>query len=224
VRSGGAEDDILIVGGEDHKTGQHEDLQAPFGSLERWARERYPMAGQVVFRWSGQVMEPFDGIGYIGRNPGGQNVFVITGDSGNGMTHTTLGAMLVTDLICGRPNRWERLYDPSRKKIKGGSEYIRENVNVALQYRDYLAKGDVPASDEIANGSGAVLRRGLKLVAAFRDEHGVLHERSAICPHLGCVVRWNHVERTWDCPCHGSRFDGFGKVLNGPSPVDLEKV
>lgn len=219
-----SDEDILIVGGEDHKTGQHEDLHAPFGRLERWTRERYPMSGEVAFRWSGQVMEPFDGIGFIGRNPGEQNVFVITGDSGNGITHTTLGAMLVTDLIAGRPNRWESLYEPARKKVKGGTEYVRENVNVALQYRDYLARGDASSSDEIAKGSGAVLRRGLKLVAAFRDDQGVLHERSAVCPHLGCVVRWNHVERTWDCPCHGSRFDGLGKVLNGPSPVNLEKL
>src|SRR5262249_1736160 len=107
--------DFLIVGGEDHKTAQPEELAAPFGRLERWTRERYPFAGEVRFRWSGQVMEPYDCLGYLGRNPGEKNVYVITGDSGNGMTHGTLGAMLVRDLILGRSNAWEKLYDPSRK-------------------------------------------------------------------------------------------------------------
>jgi glycine/D-amino acid oxidase-like deaminating enzyme/nitrite reductase/ring-hydroxylating ferredoxin subunit len=216
--------DLLIVGGEDHKTGQHEDLHAPFGRLERWTRERYPMAGEVRFRWSGQVMEPYDKLGYIGPNPGEQNVYVITGDSGNGMTHTTLGAILVSDLIAGRRNDWATLYDPSRKSIGASGEYTKENLNVVAQYRDYLARGDIASAEELRPGSAGVLRRGLKLVAVYRDDSGTLHERSAVCPHLGCVVRWNHVEKTWDCPCHGSRFDGRGKVLNGPSPVDLNEA
>jgi Rieske Fe-S protein len=213
--------DILIVGGEDHKTGQPEDLAAPFGRLERWTRERYPMAGQVRFRWSGQVMEPYDGLAYIGRNPGEKNVYIITGDSGNGMTHGTLGAMLVTDLITAHPNPWATLYDPTRKTLSASLQYARENVNVVAQYRDHVARGEVKSTDEIRNGQGAVLRRGLKLIAAYRDENGRVHERSAICPHLGCVLRWNSVEKSWDCPCHGSRFNGVGKVINGPSLGDL---
>jgi len=213
--------DLLIVGGEDHKTGQPEDLAAPFGRLERWTRERYSMAGEVKFRWSGQVMEPYDGLAYIGRNPGEKNVYLITGDSGNGMTHGTLGAMLVADLIAERANPWETLYDPSRKTLSASKEYAAENLNVAAQYRDYLKRGDVRSTDEIRNGQAGVVRRGIKLIAAYRDESGKLHERSAVCPHLGCVVRWNSVEKSWDCPCHGSRFNGFGKVLNGPSLGDL---
>lgn len=218
--------DLLIVGGEDHKTGQQPDLSAPFGRLERWTRERYPMAGEIKYRWSGQVMEPYDKLAYLGRNPGDrdQEVYVITGDSGNGMTHGTIGGMLITDLIMGRPNEWEALYDPSRKSVRGSSEYVRENLNVVAQYRDFLARGDVSSPDEIHKGQGGVFRRGLKLIAGFRDEKGSLHERSAVCPHLGCVVRWNSVEKTWDCPCHGSRFDGNGKVLNGPALGDLEKA
>ena len=214
--------DLLIVGGEDHKTGQHEDGGAPFGRLERWTRERYPMVGEVKFRWSGQVMEPYDKLGYIGHNPADEkNVYVITGDSGNGMTHGTIGGILCTDLIMGRKNEWETLYEPKRKTVSASLEYTKENLNTAAQYRDWFARGDVASADEIRNGTGAVLRRGLKHVAAFRDAEGVLHEKSAVCPHLGCIVRWNHVEKTWDCPCHGSRFNPTGKVLNGPSLGDL---
>ena len=219
--------DLLIVGGEDHKTGQPEDLAAPFGRLERWTRERYSMAGEVKFRWSGQVMEPSDGLGFIGRNPSDDpNVYVITGDSGNGMTHGTIGGMLCTDLITGRPNDWATLYDPGRKMVQpsASASYARENLNVVAQYRDFLARGDFASADEIKNGTGAIVRHGLKLVAAYRDPQGVLHERSAVCPHLGCIVRWNHVEKSWDCPCHGSRFAPQGKVLNGPSLGDLSQV
>jgi glycine/D-amino acid oxidase-like deaminating enzyme/nitrite reductase/ring-hydroxylating ferredoxin subunit len=224
VRGTGGLNDLLIVGGEDHKTGQPEEMGAPFGRLERWTRERYSMAGEVKFRWSGQVMEPYDKLGYIGRNPADEkNVFVITGDSGNGMTHGTIGAILCTDLIMGRKNEWETLYDPRRKTMSPSAslEYTKENLNTAAQYRDWLARGDVASVEEIKNGTGAIIRKGLKHVAVYRDDSGVLHEKSAVCPHLGCVVRWNHVEKTWDCPCHGSRFEARGKVVNGPSLGDL---
>jgi len=226
VRNGSKQETLLIVGGEDHKTGQADEGSAPFGRLEKWTRDRYPMAGEVKYRWSGQVMEPVDKIAYIGRNPmDEENVYVITGDSGNGMTHGTIGGMLITDLIMGRSNPWETLYNPKRKthSIKSFKEYVRENADVAAQYADYLARGEVSSVDEIRPGFGAILRRGMHLIAASRDEQGVLNERSAICPHLGCVVRWNHVEKTWDCPCHGSRFDLTGKVMNGPSLGDLAK-
>ena len=185
------------------------------------------MVGEVKFRWSGQVMEPYDKIGYIGRNPADEkNVYVITGDSGNGMTHGTIGGILCTDLIMGRKNDWETLYDPRRKTLHPSAtlEYTKENLNTAAQYRDWLARGDVKSADEIKNGTGAVMRKGMKHVAAYRDGEGVLHERSAVCPHLGCIVRWNHVEKTWDCPCHGSRFSAVGKVLNGPSLGDLNEA
>ncbi len=227
VRNGSREETLLIVGGEDHKTGQHDEGSAPFGRLEHWTRERYPIAGEVRYRWSGQVMEPVDKLGYIGRNPMDEkNVYVITGDSGNGMTHGTIGGILITDLIMGRQNPWETLYDPKRKthSIKSLKEYVRENADVAAQYADFLMRGEVASVDEIKPGFGAVLRRGTHLIAAARDEKGKVHERSAICPHLGCVVRWNHVEKTWDCPCHGSRYDLTGKVLNGPSLGDLAEV
>ena len=211
--------DVLIVGGEDHKTGQETDVDERYSRLEEWARERFPSIESIEFRWSGQVMEPVDGLAFIGRNPlDGENVLIATGDSGNGMTHGTIAGMLLTDLIMGRENPWAALYDPSRKTLGAIGEFAKENLNVAAQYTDLATPGDVDSTDEIKPGEGAIIRRGLTKVAAYRDEAGALHEHSAICTHLGCVVQWNPGEKTWDCPCHGSRFDcRDGHVVNGPA-------
>jgi glycine/D-amino acid oxidase-like deaminating enzyme/nitrite reductase/ring-hydroxylating ferredoxin subunit len=215
--------DVLIVGGEDHKTGQAEDYDARFQRLEEWTRERFPMVESIEYRWSGQVMEPVDGMGFIGRNPGDkENVLIATGDSGNGMTHGTIAGILLTDLIIGRENSWAKLYDPSRVTVSAADEFAKENLNVAVQYTEHLTGGEVESASEIVAGSGAVVRRGLAEVAAYRDEQGTLYERSATCTHLGCVVSWNDLEKSWDCPCHGSRFDcKDGHVLNGPAITGL---
>jgi glycine/D-amino acid oxidase-like deaminating enzyme/nitrite reductase/ring-hydroxylating ferredoxin subunit len=216
--------DVLIVGGEDHKTGQEDDGIDRFARLEQWSRERFPI-GAVEYRWSGQVMEPVDGLAYIGRNPGDKgHIFVATGDSGHGMTHGTIAGMLIRDLILSRPNEWQALYEPSRKSVRSAAEYVRENLNVAKQYVDYITPGEVRSEDEIRPGEGAVVRHGLKKLAVYRDEAGTLHRASAVCPHLGCIVHWNSLERSWDCPCHGSRFGVDGSVLNGPAVGGLEEV
>ena len=213
--------EVLIGGGEDHKTGQADNADERFDRLEAWTRERWPMAEEVEFHWSGQVMEPIDSLAFIGRNPGDKNIYVVTGDSGNGMTHGTIAGILLTDLIMGRENEWTTLYDPSRISLRAAPEFAKENLNVAAQYGDYATAGDVDQVRELAPGTGAVIRHGLKKWAAYRDTHGTLHQCSAVCPHLGCIVHWNHTEKTWDCPCHGSRFDPFGKVLNGPANTGL---
>jgi glycine/D-amino acid oxidase-like deaminating enzyme/nitrite reductase/ring-hydroxylating ferredoxin subunit len=217
--------DILIVGGEDHKAGQAQDADARFGKLEAWMRERFASAGTVEFRWSGQVMETVDGLGYIGRNPlDADNVYVITGDSGMGMTHGTIGGMLITDLILRRQNPWTELYDPARVRSGAVVEWVKENLNVALQYKDWVTRGDVPSIDQITPNNGAIVVEAGRKIAVYRDERGSVHRRSAVCPHLGCIVAWNPAASTWDCPCHGSRFDRFGSVFNGPSPRDLDPV
>ena len=217
--------DLLIVGGEDHKTGQADDANKRFAWLERWTRTRFPMIEEIEFKWSGQVMEPIDGLAFIGRNPMDEdNVFIATGDSGNGMTHGTIAGILLTDLIMGRANDWEKLYDPTRKTLKALPEFASENLNVAAQYTDLVTPGDVDSADEIKPGEGAIIRHGLKKVATYRDESGSLHERSAVCVHLGCIVDWNSKEKTWDCPCHGSRYDAYGKVFQGPANGDLSPV
>lgn len=212
---------VLIVGGEDHKTGQSEDTEA-FVRLQAWTRERFPAVQRFHWGWSGQVIEPADGLAFIGADPGGEaNVYVVTGDSGNGVTHGTLAGLLLSDLLAGRPNAWARLYAPDRKMLKGGKEWLRENANVAAQFRDWVAPGKGPVED-LARGEGAVLRRGMHRIAAYRDGEGQVHAFNARCPHLGCAVRWSPQEKSWDCPCHGSRFEAAtGRVLNGPASAPL---
>jgi Rieske Fe-S protein len=217
-------EDLLIVGGEDHKTGQADDAKDRYSRLDVWTRERFPVQGTVRCRWSGQILETIDGLAFIGKNPiDAANVFVATGDSGMGMTHGTIAGILLTDLIVGRRNPWYTLYDPSRKTLLAAGNFLREGLNVARQYGSWLTGGDVAASHEISPGTGAIVRRGLMKVAAYCDEQGVLHESSAVCPHLGCLVEWNNNESTWDCPCHGSRFDKHGHVLCGPANNDLSE-
>jgi glycine/D-amino acid oxidase-like deaminating enzyme/nitrite reductase/ring-hydroxylating ferredoxin subunit len=221
----GTQGDVLIVGGEDHKTGQEDDAEERFARLVAWTRERFPITGEPIYSWSGQIMEPIDGMAFIGRNPGdARNVYVATGDSGNGMTHGTIAGILLTDLICGRDNPWAALYDPSRITLRAAPEFAKENLNVAVQYADLVTAGDIDSTDQLAADSGAVLRRGLSKIAAYRDTTGQLHEFSAICPHLGCVIQWNSTEKTWDCPCHGSRFEAQGEVINGPAITGLRRA
>ena len=148
----------------------------------------------------------------------------MTGDSGMGMTHGTIAGILLTDLILGRENPWQTLYDPSRKTLLAAGKFVAGLLNVAAQYTDWLTRGDVGSADEIAPDSGAVIRRGLTKVAVYRDAAGALHECSAVCNHLGGIVRWNSNDKSWDCPCHGSRFDKLGKVINGPANQDLARI
>ncbi|MFN2514738.1 MAG: FAD-dependent oxidoreductase [Pyrinomonadaceae bacterium] len=222
VGRGASAYDVLIVGGEDHKTGQQDDANKRFSALERWTSRRFPMVESIEYRWSGEVMEPVDGLAFIGRNPmDKKNVFIATGDSGNGMTHGTIAGLLLTDLILGRKSPWESIYDPSRITLGSFSDFVKENLNVAKQYTDLVVAGDVESVDEIKPGAGAIISRGLSKVAVYRDARGETHERSAVCRHLGCIVNWNTLENTWDCPCHGSRYDALGHVIQGPANSDL---
>jgi Rieske Fe-S protein len=169
-------------------------------------------------------MEPADGLAFIGKSPGEENVFVATGDSGNGMTHGTIAGLLLTDLILGRANPWTELYDPGRTTLRAAAEYVKGNLKSSAPYARWLGKGEVPSEDRIAPGEGGVVRRGMHPVAVYRDPSGTLVERSAVCTHLGCIVGWNSVEKSWDCPCHGSRFAADGHVINGPAISDLKPV
>ena len=170
-------------------------------------------------------MESQDYLGFIGRNPmDKQNVYIVTGDSGMGMTHGTIAGMLISDLILGKENPWAKLYDPGRVKLRAADEFLSENLNAAAQYADYVTGGEVNNPKDIPRGSGAVIRRGMTKVAVYCDKDGRLHECSAVCPHLGGIVHWNSTENTWDCPVHGSRFDTAGKVLNGPANGGLGPV
>jgi glycine/D-amino acid oxidase-like deaminating enzyme/nitrite reductase/ring-hydroxylating ferredoxin subunit len=218
-------EELLIVGGEDHKTGQANDADERFRCLEEWTRQRFPMIGNIDFRWSGQIMEPVDHMAFIGKNPGNdQHIYIATGDSGNGITHGTIAGMLLTDLILGRKNPWTKLYDPSRVTLRATPDFLKENLNVAAQFSDWATGSEVDSYEQIPPGGGAVVRRGFKKIAVYRDEQGEIHERSAVCTHLYCIVAWNSAERTWDCPCHGSRFDPYGQVVNGPAITPLGEI
>ncbi|WP_142850177.1 FAD-dependent oxidoreductase [Telmatospirillum sp. J64-1] len=213
--------EVLIVGGEDHRTGRPAEGEQRWKRLEDWARKRFPTMGEVRWRWSGHIIEPADGIAFAGRNPGERNVYVATGDSGNGITHGTIAGMIISDLIQGRDNPWAALYDPSRVTMKAAAEYASDNLQVAEHYARWLGGGDVESTTDIAPGQGAIIAHGLSHLAVYRDELGHLHKRSAVCSHMKCLVRWNDAEKSWDCPCHGSRFDRYGNVVNGPATRSL---
>jgi nitrite reductase/ring-hydroxylating ferredoxin subunit len=183
--------------------------------------------GEVTHRWSGQVMEPADGMAFIGHDQAaGDNVYVATGDSGQGITHGTVAGILISELVQGREHAWADLYDPGRKSLRAAKDLVTEGFHVARHYAEWIVgppeEADSPA--EVAPGSGAVVRRRGRPIAVYRDEQGAVHERSAVCRHLGCIVHWNDAMKTWDCPCHGSRFAPTGEVVHGPARSDLAPI
>jgi glycine/D-amino acid oxidase-like deaminating enzyme/nitrite reductase/ring-hydroxylating ferredoxin subunit len=218
--------DLLIVGGEDHQSGQANDMDERFAHLEAWTREHYPSFRDAEYRWSGQVMEPVDFLPYTGLNPGNLRTYVHTGDSGQGMTNGVAGSLNFIALLAGDKARFADLFDPGRKPASGIAlkEFATEQAEVVGNLAEYLMPGEVASADEIQPGEGAIVRRGLKKIAAYRDESGQLIERSAVCTHVGCIIHWNGLEKCWDCPCHGSQFAIDGSVLNGPAVHPLGRV
>lgn len=220
--------DLLIVGGEDHRAGEsdEEDQALRWARLEQWARTHWPTMGKVIYRWSGQVMETIDGLAFIGRTPSGDpNVYIATGDSGMGMTHGAIAGILLSDLILRGNHPWQKLYDPLRLKLGAAMEMARADAATAVAaVMGYVGAADVASTDDIASGEGALVREGVSKIAAYRDQAGILSRYSAVCPHMGCIVEWNPGEKIWVCPCHGSRFDKYGRVVNGPATSDLQPV
>ncbi len=216
--------DLLISGGEDHKVGQASDYEERFVRLEKWTRHLFPEMEPVEFKWSGQVLEPVDLLAYIGKNPHDHdNVYICTGDSGTGMTHSTIAGMLITDLIMRRSNPWAEIYNPSRIPTSAKLQFIEQNINANVQYKDYLTSGDIKDIEDLAPGCGGIMRSGLYKLAVYKDQQGIVHKCSAVCPHLKAIVHWNPHEKTFDCPAHGSRFNAYGKVIMGPSNSSLSK-
>ena len=220
--------DVLVAGGEDHRTGQAEQEEIKeedrYTNLIAWTKKRFPAMEDVVFQWSGQVMVPVDSMAYIGKNAGDDNIYIITGDSGNGMTHGTLGGIIITDIIAGRDNPWINMYSPSRITLKTTGDYLKEVGNMVVQYGDWFSGADIENPDDLKPGEGGIMSSGFKKIAVYCDDNNSIHACTAVCPHLGAILKWNADEKTFDCPMHGSRFTTEGKVINGPATSDLKKV
>ena len=217
LQPGEGRTDFLIAGGEDHKSGEADDAELRFRALEAWTRNLIPAAQDVTHRWSGQVLDTIDYAGFIGRNPGSDNIYVHTGDSGQGMTHGVVGAMINSALILGREASWADVYEPSRKTPAGIRNFLKENITAVKNFAEYLAPGELADVGDLKAGHGAIIRQGMSKIAAYRDPSGKLYARSAACTHTGCHLHWNSFETCWDCPCHGSHFAVDGTPLNAPA-------
>ncbi|HEX7256981.1 MAG TPA: FAD-dependent oxidoreductase [Nitrososphaeraceae archaeon] len=238
--------DILIVGGEDHKTGNtRNDIEERHDRLIEWTKTRFPIE-KVVYRWSGQVMEPLDSLAFIGPNPSSSsdkgnknnnnNIYIATGDSGNGITHGTIAGILLSDLIMGRKNEWSKVYDPARtienkeKKDEDDSHNNKDDKNrkeengnsSSTSVQTNKTRTFSSIKDELSVEQGMIIQENSdEPIAVYKDRDGILHTFSAKCTHMGCTVIWNSLEKSFDCPCHGSRFYNNGKVINAPANNSL---
>jgi glycine/D-amino acid oxidase-like deaminating enzyme/nitrite reductase/ring-hydroxylating ferredoxin subunit len=212
--------DMLVIGGEDHRVGVTPQND-PYTQLENWSRSYFPSLPPPAYRWSGQVLEPVDYLAYIGRHPRFKQVYLATGDSGHGMTHGTIAGLLISDLIQGHSNPWSVLYDPSRFSIRAWKEAIKHNMAACYSYLRYLFLSPQKKALTLQAGEGAIVQCGLRKRAIYKDSLGKVHECSAVCPHLKSLLRWNPIEKTWDCAAHGSRFNTDGSILNGPANKKL---
>jgi len=214
-------EDQVIVGGEDHRVG-HEPTHDPFKALERWARENFDGLGELSYTWSGQVFEPADKLPYIGLSPGQKRVYIATGFSGQGMTNATISSLLLADLIEKKTHPWEKLFDPSRVAITSRlMESMKEGMTTALNYADYLKPAEVERPEEVPLDHGCLMQKGLTKACVYHNNKDGFEVRTAICTHLGGIVHWNDIEKTWDCPAHGSRFNTKGKAIEGPAISEL---
>lgn len=215
---------LLLVGGEDHKVAEQAREAASFERLEEYVQERFDCE-ELVDRWSAQVLEPVDGLPYIGRNAAASHCYVATGYSGNGMTNATVAAMLLVDLVMGRANPWADLYEATRvKPLASMRKFLGENKDFPKHLvGDRLRRAEARSVEEVAPGQGRLVQLGGRTLAVYRSEAGELSALSPVCTHLYCHVQWNDAEHTWDCPCHGSRYDTSGEVIDGPAVRALER-
>jgi glycine/D-amino acid oxidase-like deaminating enzyme/nitrite reductase/ring-hydroxylating ferredoxin subunit len=214
---------LIVVGGE-HKTGNEEDTRRYYDELEQFTRSHFKI-GSIHSKWSAQQYRPADKLPYIGKTAGSPNVYIATGFSSDGLTYGAVAAMIITDQILGRENSWTEFYSPTRfTPVKSAKGFLAENVNVAKHFaKDYLTDAHIKPLDAIAPGEGALVKIGGEKVALYRDENYGPIALSPVCPHLKCIVHWNNAEKTWDCPCHGSRFRADGSVIEGPAIAALER-
>jgi glycine/D-amino acid oxidase-like deaminating enzyme/nitrite reductase/ring-hydroxylating ferredoxin subunit len=217
---------FIQVGGNGHKVGEEEDTPSRYDQLEGFLRRHWPDAGQVRYRWSTEDFMTHDYVPYVGRlRRGTEHLYAATGYSKWGMTNGTAAAMIVADRILGRRNPWAELYDSNRLVRRSGlSSFVKENASAGIRFfADRLSRADRVAVQDLTPGSGAIVRVRGRKTAVYRDEQGTLHALSPVCQHLYCLVDWNPAERTWDCPCHGSRYAGDGRAIEGPTTKDLKR-
>lgn len=213
----------VVVGGEDHKTGHRADTGESYNKLIKYVQERFDIES-VDYKWSAQYYEPADGLPYIGRSPFHDKVFVATGFSGDGLIYGTIAAILISDMISGKQNFWLKAYDSTRfTPAASAAEFIKENTDVAMRFVKDRFVSDTGGLEELRAGEGKIIKLNGEKVAVARDENDDLHAVSPVCTHMKCFVDWNKSEKTWDCPCHGSRFSMDGEVLYGPAVKALEK-
>ncbi len=216
---------LLIIGGEDHKTG-HDDPEGAFARLEEYARKYYNIES-IVYKWSSQYYIPVDGLPYIGRLAASQeNTYIATGFNGNGMIFGTLAGKIIADQIQGIDNQYADLYTPSRlKPVAGFSEFVKENTDVAWHFiADRFGAEELKKLSELKRGEGKIAEFKGEKLAIYKDLQGKVTALSPVCPHAGCIVNFNMAEQSWDCPCHGGRFDISGKVICGPPREDLTRI
>lgn len=216
----------LIAGGEDHKTAHESNTDACFTRLESYLRKNYNI-DQVAFKWSSQYFEPSDGLAYIGHLPGNpDNVFVATGLGGNGITYSHIAAITLTDLIVNGTSSYGDLFAPGRvKPVAGFSNFVKEAADVVVQFfGKRFGQGSIQEIADLATGEARVVKYNGDSIALYKDENGKLYAVNPVCPHAKCMVGWNSAEKSWDCPCHGSRFSPEGELLTGPARRGLEQV
>lgn len=215
----------LLILGEPHKVGQKEHNEECFTKLESYIRERFDVS-EIKYRWAAQHYKAADGLAYIGRREKDSTVFIATGFSTDGLTYGTLAAQMIADEITGKENPYKELYAPYRHNpMKSAGDFIKENVNVLGQYlKDIPYKAEIEKLSDVPSGEAKTIEVDGEKYGAYRDHSGKLHVVSIVCTHMKCILSWNHAERTWDCPCHGSRFNHDGLVIEGPAISDLPKM
>jgi glycine/D-amino acid oxidase-like deaminating enzyme/nitrite reductase/ring-hydroxylating ferredoxin subunit len=218
-------EELLLVGGLDHKTG-HENPEQAFADLEKYVRNYYNVSS-VKYRWSSQYYVPVDGLPYIGQMPlAADGIYCATGYNGNGMMLGSVAGQVLADLVSGKGSKYEKLFSPGRiKPVDSFSEFVKENADVAYHFfADRFGLHETDSLKRLDKGTGKVLEVDGNKIAAYRDENGTIHALSPVCTHAACIVDWNNTEKSWDCPCHGARYDIDGNVLTGPATKSLSKI
>ena len=194
-----------------------------FKRVEVFSRSLFAI-DTIDFMWSAQNYRPADHLPYIGKTFASNDIYVATGYATNGLLYGPLAARIIADDILGRPNRWEEMYRATRlEPVKGGASIVKENLNVAKQFIKLPTPAETGRAQDVKRGEGKLAKVNGEEAAVYHDRDGGMHILSPVCTHLGCIVHWNRLEESWDCPCHGSRFRPDGEVIEGPALAPLPK-